>query len=410
MTTKYINMQSLVKYSFAAVLVAAMAACGGAKDQKAELAGKKTELEKLKDQQKKLEGEIAKLDTGAAKAEKPKLVTLATLAPDSFTHFIDLQGKIESQNSSYIAPRNGTGGVVKAVYVKRGDNVRKGQVLLKLDDAIARQNVVAAEQAVQNVKTQIAYAEDIYRRQKNLWEQKIGTEVQLINAKNTVQNNQNQLRTAEEQLKLAREQLSFSNVISDVSGVAETVNIRVGEVFSGAMAGAAPQIQVVNNSNLKATALIPENYLGKVKAGSKVKVTLPDLKKTIDATVSVAGRSIDPASRSFFIEIKIPSSADIRPNQIALVKIQDYTITNTITVPVNTLQNDEKGKFVMTAVTENGKTTARKKPVVVGEFYGDKLEIKSGLKPGDIIVTEGFQSLYEGQLLTTDANKVAANP
>ena len=147
-----------------------------------------------------------------------------------------------------------------------------------------------------------------------------------------------------------------------------------------------------------------------MKVGSKVKVTLPDINKTIDATVAVAGRSIDPLSRSYFIEVKIPNGADLRPNQIALVKIQDYTITNTITVPVNTLQNDEKGKFVMTAATENGKTIARKKTVVAGEFYGDKLEIKSGLKAGDTIITEGFQSLYEGQLITTEANKVAVNP
>jgi membrane fusion protein, multidrug efflux system len=125
--------------------------------------------------------------------------------------------------------------------------------------------------------------------------------------------------------------------------------------------------------------------------------------------VTVAGKSIDPISRSFFIEAKIPSSTDLRPNQIALVKIQDYTVSNTITVPVNTLQNDEKGKFIMIAVKENGKTVARKRPVVVGDFYGDKLEIKSGLKAGDAIVTGGFQSLYEGQLITTDANQVAAN-
>ena len=404
-----ITQTTIMRQSLMIAAIFLLAACGSSsKDGNATLNDKKVELQKLKDQQAKLEKEIAKLDTAAAKAEKPKLVTLATLAPDSFTHFIDLQGKIESQNISYIAPRNG-GGVVKAVLVKRGDNVRKGQLLLKLDDAIARQSVITAEQGLETLKTQLAFAQNLYQKQKNLWDQNIGTEVQLITAKNNVQTIENQLKSAQEQLKITKEQLTFTNVVSDVAGVAETVNVRVGEVFTGVIAGTSAQIVIVNNNNLKATAMIPENYLGKVKVGSKVKISLPDINKTIDAVVTVAGKAIDLNSRSFFIEAKIPSSADLRPNQIALVKIQDYTVNNTITVPVNTLQNDEKGKFVMTAAKENGKTVARKRPVVVGDFYGDKLEIKSGLKAGDTIVTDGFQSLYEGQMITTDANQVAAN-
>ena len=156
-----------------------LAACGSSsKDGNKELADKKTELLKLKDQVKKLEDDITKLDTAAAKAEKAKLVTLTPLAPESFTHYIDLQGKIESENISYIAPRNGIGGVVKAVLVKRGDNVRKGQTLLKLDDAIARQSVVTAEQNLETQKTQLAFAQNLYQKQKNLWDQNIGTETE----------------------------------------------------------------------------------------------------------------------------------------------------------------------------------------------------------------------------------------
>jgi len=405
MTTKFNYMQRILNASLVAALVLTLAACGSSsKDSNATLTDKKAELQKIKDQQKKLEDEISKIDTAASKAEKAKLVTLTTIAPESFTHYIDLQGKIESQNISYIAPRNGTGGVVKAVFVKRGDKVRRGQPLLKLDDAIARQSVVTAEQGIETIKTQLAYTKDLYQRYKNLWDQKIGTEVQLINAQTNVQTTESQLKSAQEQLKITKEQLSFTNVLSDVDGTAEIVNIRVGEVFTGSVPGGtpSPQISIVNNSNLKATVNIPENYLGKVNVGSKVKITLPDLNKTIDATVTVTGKSIDPINRSFFVEAKLPVSQDLRPNQIALVKIQDYNIGNSITVPVNTVQSDEKGKFVMTAVKENGKTIARKKQVVIGQFYGDKMEIKSGLQAGDIVVTDGYQSLYEGQLLTTE--------
>ncbi len=402
MTTKFKYMQFILKTSLVASLVLTLAACGSSsKDSNASLNDKKAELEKLKTQVKKLEGEITKLDTASAKAEKAKLVTLTTIAPENFNHFIDLQGKIESVNISYIAPRNG-GGVVRAVYVKRGDKVKKGQPLLKLDDAIARQSVVTAEQGIETIRTQLAYAKDIARRQQNLWDQKIGTEVQLVNAQNNVKTTESQLKSAEEQLKITKEQLSFTNVVSDVDGSVEAVNVRVGEMFTGVLGNAA-QIVVVNNSNLKATVNIPENYLGKVNVGSKVSITLPDLNKTIDATVTVTGKSIDPVNRSFFVEAKLPPSPDLRPNQIALVRIQDYNIGNSITVPVNTVQSDEKGKFVMVAVKENGKMIARKKPVVIGQFYGDKMEIKSGLQAGDVVVTDGYQSLYEGQLLTTDA-------
>jgi multidrug efflux pump subunit AcrA (membrane-fusion protein) len=131
-------------------------------------------------------------------------------------------------------------------------------------------------------------------------------------------------------------------------------------------------------------------------------VTLPDANKNIDTKVHVAGTSIDPSSHGFFIESKLPADKTIRPNQVAMVRIQDYTINNAITAPVNTLQNDEKGKYIMVAVKVGNQLRARKRTVVAGEFYGDKLEIKSGLQAGDLVITDGFQSLYDGQLLTTD--------
>ena len=392
----------IMKYTLSIVAMFILASCGNsAKDSNATLNDKKAELQKLKDQSKKLEEDITKLDTAAAKAEKPKLVALTTIAPETFTHYIDLQGKIESENISYVAPRNG-GGVVRSVYVKKGDVVRKGQILLQMDDAVARQSVAVQEQSVESAKTQLALAQDVYKRRKNLWDQGIGAEIDVVKDKSTVDNITSQLNAQQESLKIAKEQLGFTTVRADVDGVAEDVNVRVGEMFTGVL-GNAPQIKIVNNSHLKATTQIPENYLGRVKVGSPVKVYFPDLNKTVDAKVNVAGKSIDPLNRSFFIEAKLANDKDVRPNQIAVIRIQDYTINNTITVPVNTLQNDDKGKFVMVAVKEGERLVARKRPVVAGEFYNDKLEIKSGLKTGDVIVTEGFQSLYDGQLLTTDA-------
>ncbi len=396
-------MQKIIHVLFIATVVT-LASCGSKTEKTGgALTEKKTRLEELKKQQStltseisSLEQEIAKLDPSAGKDEKTKLVSLTTLAPQSFTHYIDLQGKVESENISFISPR-GQGGQVKALFVQRGDNVAKGQLLLQLDDAIARQSVVAAQQGIETIKSQLAFARNLYQKQKNLWDQSIGTEVQLITAKNNVEALENQLKTAEAQLKITKDQLAFTSVYSDVSGVAEEVNVKVGELFMG-----VGQIKIVNTTHLKVTTQIPENYINKVKVGSQLKISLPDINKTIDATISVSGKLIDPNSRSFYVEAKIQPDKDFHPNQVALVRIQDYTINNAITVPVNTLQSDEKSKYVMIAVKENGKLVARKKVVTIGEFYKDQLEIKSGLQAGDQIISEGYQTLYDGQLLTTD--------
>jgi len=387
-----------MKHTLTIAALFLLAACGSSsKDKNVVLTEKKEQMEKLKAEEKKLQGEIDKLDT--AKKEKPKLVAIATIAPETFTHYIDLQGRVESDKIGYVAPRGG-GGQVRALYIKRGDMVRRGQLLLKLDDAVAKQVVAGAEQNVASAKANAALQASLYQKRKNLWDQNIGTEVDVITAKTQMETAQAQLQGAEEQLKQAKDQLSFTNVTSDTDGQVEVMNVRVGESFTAA--SASSQMQIVNMTDLKVTAIVPENYLGRVKPGTNVKVTLPDANKNIDTKVHVAGTAIDPSSHGFFIESKLPADKSIRPNQVAMVRIQDYTISNAITAPVNTLQNDEKGKYIMVAVKEGKQLRARKRTVVAGEFYGDKLEIKSGLQVGDMVITDGFQSLYDGQLLTTD--------
>jgi RND family efflux transporter MFP subunit len=377
----------------AAAVVLLMTACGG----KSELEKKKEELDKLKTEQvetgtkiSKLEKEIAKLDTSFKLPEKPKLVVLTPLSKDAFTHYIDLQGTVEPENYTLVTPR-GQGGLVRAVYVKQGDNVRKGQLLMKLDDAVARRQI-------EQINVQLNLAKTLYERRKNLWDQKIGTEVELLNAKSNVEN-------LEKQLDLAKEELNMSNVYAEISGVAETVSIRPGMTFSAASASQAG-ITIVNNNNLKVTAKVPEAYQTKVKVGTNLAVTLPeDNNKTFNTKVTVAGKVIDPSTRSFYVEGRVPGNSSFRAGQLAMVRIQDYAVSNAITIPINTIQNDDKGKFVMVAATENGKKVAKKRPVTVGLLYGDTLEVKSGLQAGDVLITDGFQGLYDGQAITTDSNQ-----
>jgi RND family efflux transporter MFP subunit len=181
--------------------------------------------------------------------------------------------------------------------------------------------------------------------------------------------------------------------------VADQVNVRVGELFVGSTA-AGPQIRIVNTGTLKVVAEVPENYLGRIGKGSNLKITLPNINKTINAKVNVAGKIINPSSRTFTIEAPIPADPDFKPNQIATVQVQDYAAPTAITIPVNTLQNDDQGKFVMVAVKEKDNLVAHKRPVTVGELYQDQLEVKSGLQAGDQLITEGFQNLYDGQVIT----------
>jgi RND family efflux transporter MFP subunit len=357
------------------------------------IARKKEALQKLKDEQSALskqilqaEDELSKLDTSSsAKKEQTKLVAVQALAPGNFTHFIDLQGKIDALNIAYVTPRNGVGGQVKEIYVKQGDAVKKGQLLLKLDDAILVQQLAQAKQ-------QLSFAQNLYERRKNLWADKIGTEVELVTAKN-------QVDQADRQVDIVNQQIDQTRVFADISGVADQVNIRLGEFFNG-----NNQIRIVNTSNLKSVAQVPEAYLSKVNVGSNVKVLIPELNnKVILTKISVTGKLIDPNTRSFYVEAKIPYEKDLYPNQVALIRIQDYTVQNAITVPVNTLQNDENGKYVMIATKEGGRLVAHKKPVIIGMTYDDKIEIKSGVQAGDSIITDGYQGLYDGQPISTQS-------
>jgi len=395
----------LTRSSLFFVVLVIVASCkhGGGDDT---LAGKKAELETLRaDQQKtadkitSLEAEIIKLDPNAAPDQKPKLVALDTLHAGDFTHYIELQGHIDALNISYITPRSGPA-QVKEIYVQQGQKVKKGQLLLKLDDAVLKQNLIAATQGLQTMKTQLAYAKDIYQRQQNLWNEQIGTEVQLITDKNNVTTLQNQLDASLENVKVVQEQVNATSVVSDVDGVADQVTVKQGEYFGAAGSGV---IKIVNNNVLKAVSNIPENYLNSVSVGSPVIVSLPDLNKTINAKVTFVGASIDLINRGYMVEAKLPTDPDLKPNQLALIKIKDYGAANAIAIPLNTLQNDDKGKYVLVANAEGGKLIAHKRPVVIGLINNDMIEIRSGLQTGDVLITEGFGSLYEGQLITTGA-------
>ena len=389
MTNKNNSMKNFLRVTSAVILIFLVSACsnGGGK-QDGSLAGKKAQLEKLKTEQQKINDQIAALEDEITKANPaeaeitPKLVTVAPLSLQNFKHYIELQAKIDAEDISYPTPRGGPG-QVKKVYVKEGEYVKKGELLLKLDDAVLQQNL-------NQLQTQLDYAKNIYDRQKNLWDQGIGTEVQYITARNNV-------TQAEKQIATLKQQMDLTNVRAEVDGIADEVDIHEGETFSGGT------IKIVNTRDLKVSANIPENYVARVHKGSPIEIVIPDLNnRVINSTVSLISQSIDPNYRSFTVEAKIKGNEGLKPNQLATIKILDYTAKNTIVVPVNTVQSDENGKFVYVMEKSGDKMLAKRKTVVPGESYGDMMEIKSGLSSGDQLITAGYQDLYEGQIVAVE--------
>ena len=385
------------KFLMILITVTAMiiTSCGsGAKEEKGDLNDKKVKLEKLKADKTKLETDITKLEEEitkldpSSKNDKAKLVSDAPVTQQDFTHYIELQGRVDASDVVIVTPR-GMPSQVTAIHVKRGDMVKKGQLLLKLDDAIILQQL-------EGLNTQLEYAKNMYNRTKNLWDQGIGTEVQLITAKNSVDNLEKQIATVKENWKT-------TFVYAPISGTADVVNIKAGEIFNGA-SPTGPQIQLVNTSSMKVVTEVPENYQERVKKGSQLKISIPDAGiQDVDAVISVTGASIASTTRAFFTEAKIKSYPGLRLNQVALVHIKDYSVPNAIIIPVNLVQSDESGKYVYAIVKEGEVMKARKKTVNVGEVYSGMIEVKAGLTASDRIITEGYQSVYDGQTVTTVA-------
>jgi len=390
-------------FSFIILAVIAISCGDGSKDT-GDLKSKKAKLEKmLADKNKlesdiqKLQDEIAKLEGKSAEDANKTLVAITPVPVQAFEHYIDLRGRIDAENISYITP-SGMGGQVKEIYIKEGDEVKKGQLLLKLDDAIMKQSVTAARQQLQTLKTQLSFAKTVYDRQNNLWQKGIGTEIQLINAKTNVETIENQLKGAEEQVKVGEAQLNTTNVYSDVNGIAETVMVKPGELFGG-----MGQIKIVNTSKLKVICSIPESYVSVVKKGQSVVVSIPNTNISINSTISLIGQTIENTQRGFIAEASIAYHPDLKPNQAAVVKILDYHADTAVVIPVNTIQSDETNKYVYVMQKQsNGKMVAKRTIVTMGAVYGDKVEILSGLTGGESLITAGYQNLYEGQAVKTD--------
>ena len=359
-----INIMKNLIYLIAIVFIAA---CGKTKDKKAELA-------QLKKERAELDGKIAKLEAevGTKPVQEASEVSVVELEPVTFKSFVEVQGKVDAQENVQVSAE--TPGVITAIYVKAGQQVSKGQVLAQLDDKVVRQNI-------SSLQTQLELATTLYKRQKSLWDQKIGTEVQYLTAKT-------QKEGVEKQIAVLRSQLAMYKLKSPISGTVDLMELKLGQALNPGM----PGLTVVNANNLKVKAEVAESYSGKVNTGDEVLVVFPDTKDSIVTKVTFASKVIDPASRSFDVEVKLPGRSRYRPNMLAVLKIVDYRSNDAITVPVNAIQKSESGEYVY--VAEKGK--AKKVDISTDKVSDGKAQVIAGLKAGEKVITLGFQNLNEG--------------
>jgi RND family efflux transporter MFP subunit len=273
---------------------------------------------------------------------------------------------------------------VNKIFVKEGDHVTKGQVLAELDAEVIKQQL-------NDLQNQLVFATDLYTKQKELWDQKIGSEVQYLTAKNTMETLQNKIKIVDDQVKM-------SNITAPIDGTIEEIPIKVGQM---AAAGATPAFRIVNFSRAKAVADVGEAYTAKIKTGDQVNVFMPDLNEELTQTVTFSSKYINPTNRTFVVEAAMPAANNsYRANMIAVLKIKDYSNPMVISIPQDYIQTSmSDGKFAFVAVEENGKKIARKKYITTGISYNGLTEIISGLNPGDLIITAGYKDLYDGQVI-----------
>jgi RND family efflux transporter MFP subunit len=351
-----------------ASVVLFLAACGNdPKDKKAELA-------KLKKEQTDLSTKIAKLEQeiGAKQEEIIKQVAVLEVQTSTFKNFIQIQGKVDAEENLQVSPQ--APGVLTDVFVSIGQNVSKGQVLAQIDDAVLRQNIA-------QVQTQLDLANILFKRQKNLWDQKIGTEIQYLNAKT-------QKESLERQISVIKQQASMYKIKSPISGTIDQMDYKIGQ----AVQPGAPGIRVVNASNLKAKALVSETYAGRINQGDEVLVIIPDAADSVKTKISFAAKIIDPMSRSFSVEVKLPSKKTYRPNMLSILKIVDYVKENAIVIPIKAIQKSENGDYLM--LDENGR--AKKVSITIGNIYNGNAEILTGVKKGDRVIMTGLNGLNDG--------------
>lgn len=307
---------------------------------------------------------------------KDPIVYVKKLEESTFKHYVELQGDVKSNKIVSIFPE--FSGIVKEIKVKSGDNVIKGQKLAIIDDGGLKQQLAQLKITFELVKT-------TYERQKRLWEQKIGSEIQYLETKSIYE-------AQKQSIDQINKQLEKTVIKAPFDGVIDNVIVKEGEVI---YPGRSNLMLLVNLDNMYVESKVPEKYLNTVTENKDVIMYFPMLDLNLESSIKYSANFINPSNRTFRIEADIPTNIyNIKPNLNAKIKVNDYTNENAITVKLNHINIDsENNKYVYKIVNKENTNYAVKTAIETGLKNGDFIEVTKGLLKNDIIVTEGFRNL-----------------
>ncbi len=354
-----------------------MTACGSGSDKKAELENLKKEEVALKAKIEALEMEVNAGADSSTVTTNGIAVSVLALKPETFKNFITIQGRVDADENVNLS--TGMPGIITKINAKVGDEVKMGQVLAETDAQVLKQNIA-------DIQINMELATQVFERQKILWENKVGSEMQFLQAKTNKE-------SLDKKMSILQQQLELTKIVSPINGTVDAVDIKLGQLA----APGVPAIRVINFSNLKVKADVAESYASKIKKGAKVMITFPDAKDSLTTKIDFVSRTINSSSRSFALEVLLDNKKEYFPNMVATLHINDYKSAKPIIIiPVKALQKDDTNQsFVF--VAENN--IAKKRIVTLGKEFNGKIEITSGLKEADLLITEGYNIVNENDAI-----------
>ncbi|ADV49068.1 efflux RND transporter periplasmic adaptor subunit [Cellulophaga sp. E16_2] len=369
-----------------------LVACGGDKKKSVEDVIASTNPEEIRTKRAELVGDqeiihdkIKQLDEALAQydtVKKVPLITTITAKEELFNHYLELQGNVTTKSLLVITPEYN--GILTNIYVKEGQKVSKGQILGKIDDG-------GLSQQVAQLEIQAELAKTTFERQKRLWDQQIGSEIQFLQAKSTYEAQSRAVAQLQQQIAKTVIRAPFSGTIDDV----------ITEQGSVVAAGQSQIMRIVNLDNMYIETDVPENYITNISKGKNVEVEFPILGKTISTKIRQAGDFINPTNRTFKVEVGIPSKeSGVKPNLTARLKINDYTNESAVLIPQSIISENADGEQYVYLVSDkkaNEEGIAKKIIIKTGKTQGDVIEVLEGLENGAEIISEGARTVEDGQ-------------
>ncbi|MGB0525250.1 MAG: efflux RND transporter periplasmic adaptor subunit [Flammeovirgaceae bacterium] len=387
---------------FILIIALFITACGGGSDEEPQtLEEREAKVKELRKQVAELNAKITALEgqindeKGIDPADALRQVEVFTLANQTFEHFIEVQGNVQSDKDVQVFPK--MGGAVIRKNVKEGQRVSKGQTLMVLDAATINKQI-------EEIEKRLELATVVFERQENLWKQKIGSELQYLQAKNDKE-------ALEKTLATTKTQLANATVTAPISGTIDEFFLNEGEMANPAQ----PVLRIVNLATVEISADVSEAYTKSIRKGDKVLVKFPAINEEMPVRVSLIGQTINEKNRTFRIEMKAPNKQGyLKPNAMAVVRIKDFAQENAMIVPSHLVQQSTSGERFLYVVNEDdGKKLVRKVVIKVGQSYQGNTLITSGLKAGDKVVIKGYNEIVDGEEVRTvegAKDEMAMNP